>query len=159
LQNNPIPPAANKYGHGANIAFRCLPELARNMQEIVQSGRYKYKTVSEFSRHACLILVKMLQDDEPGVISTSEMDVVIALTQEEQRWEEWLQTVKSASTLITKHLEYGRTQDAKRIYQNLYEVLSNMPDGEMRQEAFLILGKFDHLRQVAPISLRPSEAR
>jgi hypothetical protein len=47
-----IPPAATKYGHSASVSAKLTPELFREIQAHVQSGRFPYRTNSDLMRHA-----------------------------------------------------------------------------------------------------------
>jgi len=154
-----IPPAANKYGHSINLAFRSLPELGRELQAVVQSGQWpEFRTQSDVIRTALQQFLRQLANEEPGVIATATTDLMMAVTTAEQEVVELAQTIRSSGLLITSHLEHGRIQDARRVYQSICEALYGMPEGEMKVEGFEVLDKFSHLRQLAPAALRPSEA-
>ena len=51
MEFRPVP-AANKYGHSASLSCKVLPEMAVDIAALVQSGRFPFRTTSDFMRHA-----------------------------------------------------------------------------------------------------------
>ena len=62
-------PAANKYGHSATLSCKVLPEMAKEIQSLVQSGRFPFSTNSDLMRHALDSTIRQLNDSEPGIIN------------------------------------------------------------------------------------------
>lgn len=153
-----IPPAGNKYGHSASIAAKLPPELYREIQAFVQSGRFPYKTNSDLVRHAVLLQCRALAEMEPGVAQTDLTDVLIEITRIEIQSQRNLAVIDDAVIVLEDHLTRGRVDDARRFYANVYSLALDMPEGEMQEQALNRLEKFDHLRPKGVVSLRPTEA-
>ena len=153
-----IPPAATKYGHSASMSMKLTPEMFREIQAFVQSGRFVYRTNSDLTRHALYLHLRALADMEPGVAQTDVTDVLMAITRLETEAERWLKAIQDGAAVLDGHLTKGRIEDARRFYQQLYGVCYDMPSGEMQAQALEVLGRYDHLRAMGPVSMRPSEA-
>ncbi len=50
-------------------------------------------------------------------------------------------------------------QDAKRTFQQTYSVLSDLPEGEMRDNCLHLVSRFMFLKDTTPVSLKPGEAQ
>jgi Arc/MetJ-type ribon-helix-helix transcriptional regulator len=153
-----IPPAATKYGHSASVSIKLTPEMMREIQAFVQSGKFPYRTNSDLIRHSLHLHLRALADLEPGVANTDVTDVLMAITRQETEAERWLKAIQDGAEVLDSHLRKGEFEDAKRFYQQLYGVCYDMPSGEMQAKALEVLGRYDHLRVMSPISMRPSEA-
>ena len=153
-----IPPAATKYGHSASVSAKLTPELFREIQAHVQSGRFPYRTNSDLMRHALYLHLRVLASMEPGVASTDVTDVLMAITRVESEAERNVSALKDAAAVLEGHLTRGRMDDAKRFYSQCYGLALGMPEGDMRSQSLEMLEKYDYLRPRTPVSLRPSEA-
>jgi len=154
-----IPPAANKYGHSASLSCKVLPEMAVDIAALVQSGRFPFRTTSDFMRHALDKGVRELNDMEPGIINRDITELMSELVTRERRYNELNSMVEEAVKMMGEAVSQGRMQDAKRTFQQTYSVMSDLPEGEMRDNSLHLVSRFMFLKDTAPVSLKPGEAQ
>ena len=77
----------------------------------------------------------------------------------ERRYNELSSMVEDAVKMMGEAVAQGRMQDAKRTFQQTYSVLSDLPEGEMRDNCLHLVSRFMFLKDTAPVSLKPGEAR
>jgi len=157
MEFRPIP-AANKYGHSATLSCKVLPEMAVEIQALVQSGRFPFRTSSDLMRQALDSCIRQLNDSEPGIINRDATELMQELVVRERRYNELSSMAEEAVRMIGEAVTQGRLQDAKRLFQQVHSVLADLPEGEMQEQALNRLEKFDHLRPKGVVSLRPTEA-
>ena len=158
MEFRPVP-AANKYGHSASLSCKVLPEMAVDIAALVQSGRFPFRTTSDFMRHALDKGVKELNDMEPGIINRDVTELMSELVTRERRYNELSSMVEEAVSMMGEAVSQGRMQDAKRTFQQAYSVMSDLPEGEMRDNSLHLVSRFMFLKETAPVSLRPGEAQ
>ena len=152
-------PAANKYGHSASLSCKVLPEMAKEIQALVQSGRFPFRTNSDLMRHALDSTIRQLNDSEPGIINRDATELMQELVTRERRYNELNSMVEEAVTMMGEAISQGRMQDARRTFQQTLSVLSDIPDGEMMDNCLHLVTRFMFLKDTAPVSLRPGEAQ
>lgn len=152
-------PAANKYGHSATLSCKVLPEMAKEIQSLVQSGRFPFSTNSDLMRHALDETIRRLNDSEPGIINRDATELMMEIVTRERRYNELSSMVEDAVKMMGEAVAQGRMQDAKRTFQQTYSVLSDLPEGEMRDNCLHLVSRFMFLKDTAPVSLKPGEAR
>jgi len=67
--------------------------------------------------------------------------------------------VEEAVRMMGEAVSQGRMQDAKRTFQQTYSVMSDLPEGEMRDNSLHLVSRFMFLKDTAPVSLKPGEAQ
>jgi Arc/MetJ-type ribon-helix-helix transcriptional regulator len=158
MEFRPIP-AANKYGHSATLSCKVLPEMAVEIQALVQSGRFPFRTNSDLMRHALDSSIRELNDSEPGLINRDATELMQEIVTRERRYNELSSMAEEAVRMIGEAVTQGRVQDAKRLFQQVHAVLSDLPEGEMQGNCLTLVGRFMFLKDTAPMSLRPGEAQ
>ena len=158
MEFRPIP-AANKYGHSATLSCKVLPEMAVEIQALVQSGRFPFRTNSDLMRHALDSSIRELNDSEPGIINRDATELMQEIVTRERRDNELSLMAEEAVSMIGEAVAQGRVQDAKRLFQQVHAVLSDLPEGEMQSNCLTLVGRFMFLREAQSVSLRPGEAQ
>jgi Arc/MetJ-type ribon-helix-helix transcriptional regulator len=136
-----------------------MPEMAAEIQALVQSGRFPFRTNSDLMRHALDSTIRQLNDSEPGIINRDATELMQELVTRERRYNELNSMVEEAVTMMGEAISQGRMQDARRTFQQTLSVLSDIPDGEMRDNCLHLVTRFMFLKDTAPVSLRPGEAQ
>jgi len=152
-------PAANKYGASSTLSCKVMNEMAAEIQALVQSGRFPFRTNSDLMRHALDSTIRTLNDSEPGIINRDATELMMEIVTRERRYNELNSTVEEAVKLMGEAVAQGRMQDAKRIFQQTYSVISDMPEGEMLDNCLHLVSRFMFLKDTQPVSLRPGEAQ
>lgn len=152
-------PAANKYGASSTLSCKVMNEMAAEIQALVQSGRFPFRTNSDLMRHALDSTIRTLNDSEPGIINRDATELMMEIVTRERRYNELNSTVEEAVKLMGEAVAQGRMQDAKRIFQQAYSVISDMPEGEMLDNCLHLVSRFMFLKETQPVSLRPGEAQ
>ena len=152
-------PAANKYGASSTLSCKVMNEMAAEIQALVQSGRFPFRTNSDLMRHALDSTIRTLNDSEPGIINRDATELMMEIVTRERRYNELNSTVEEAVKLMGEAVAQGRMQDAKRIFQQTFSVISDMPEGEMLDNCQHLVSRFMFLKETQPVSLRPGEAQ
>ena len=152
-------PAANKYGASSTLSCKVMNEMAAEIQALVQSGRFPFRTNSDLMRHALDSTIRTLNDSEPGIINRDATELMMEIVTRERRYNELNNTVEEAVKMMGEAVAQGRMQDAKRIFQQTYSVISDMPEGEMLDNCLHLVSRFMFLKETQPVSLRPGEAQ
>jgi Arc/MetJ-type ribon-helix-helix transcriptional regulator len=133
--------------------------MAAEIQALVQSGRFPFRTNSDLMRHALDSTIRTLNDSEPGIINRDATELMQEIVTRERRYNELNNTVEEAVKMMGEAVAQGRMQDAKRIFQQTYSVISDMPEGEMLDNCLHLVSRFMFLKETQPVSLRPGEAQ
>jgi len=133
--------------------------MAAEIQALVQSGRFPFRTNSDLMRHALDSTIRQLNDSEPGIINRDATELMQELVTRERRYNELNSMVEEAVTMMGEAISQGRMQDARRTFQQTLSVLSDIPDGEMMDNCLHLVTRFMFLKDTAPVSLRPGEAQ
>ncbi len=152
-------PAANKYGASSTLSCKVMNEMAAEIQALVQSGRFPFRTNSDLMRHALDFTIRTLNDSEPGIINRDATELMQEIVTRERRYNELNNTVEEAVKMMGEAVAQGRMQDAKRIFQQTYSVISDMPEGEMLDNCLHLVSRFMFLKETQPVSLKPGEAQ
>ena len=152
-------PAANKYGASSTLSCKVMNEMAAEIQALVQSGRFPFRTNSDLMRHALDSTIRTLNDSEPGIINRDATELMMEIVTRERRYNELNSTVEEAVKLMGEAVAQGRMQDARRTFQQAYSVISDMPEGEMLDNCLHLVSRFMFLKDTQPVSLRPGEAQ
>jgi Arc/MetJ-type ribon-helix-helix transcriptional regulator len=136
-----------------------MPEMAAEIQALVQSGRFPFRTNSDLMRHSLDSTIRTLNDSEPGIINRDATELMQEIVTRERRYNELNNTVEEAVKMMGEAVAQGRMQDAKRIFQQTYSVISDMPEGEMLDNCLHLVSRFMFLKETQPVSLRPGEAQ
>jgi len=136
-----------------------MPEMAAEIQALVQSGRFPFRTNSDLMRHSLDSTIRTLNDSEPGIINRDATELMQEIVTRERRYNELNNTVEEAVKMMGEAVAQGRMQDAKRIFQQAYSVISDMPEGEMLDNCLHLVSRFMFLKETQPVSLRPGEAQ
>ncbi len=158
MEFRPVP-AATKYGHSATLSCKVMPEMAAEIQALVQSGRFPFRTNSDLMRHSLDSTIRTLNDSEPGIINRDATELMQEIVTRERRYNELNNTVEEAVKMMGEAVAQGRMQDAKRIFQQTFSVISDMPEGEMLDNCQHLVSRFMFLKETQPVSLRPGEAQ
>tara|TARA_R100000808_G_scaffold5037_1_gene15600 strand:+ start:3532 stop:3942 length:411 start_codon:yes stop_codon:yes gene_type:complete len=136
-----------------------MNEMAAEIQALVQSGRFPFRTNSDLMRHALDFTIRTLNDSEPGIINRDATELMQEIVTRERRYNELNNTVEEAVKMMGEAVAQGRMQDAKRIFQQTYSVISDMPEGEMLDNCLHLVSRFMFLKETQPVSLKPGEAQ
>ena len=133
--------------------------MAAEIQALVQSGRFPFRTNSDLMRHSLDSTIRTLNDSEPGIINRDATELMKEIVTRERRYNELNNTVEEAVKMMGEAVAQGRMQDAKRIFQQTFSVISDMPEGEMLDNCQHLVSRFMFLKETQPVSLRPGEAQ
>lgn len=154
-------PVTDNRGHSMPFAFRAQPRYARQIDLIIASKRFSFKTRPDVLRYALDHTLKELtagDDTIPSIMAQVEAINEIAL--HEQLTYEFVAMFVRCSKIVTDYCELGAKGEARRVVALIKAHVDQMPEGFWREKYLReLMEKFGHLT-TAPgegVSLRVSE--
>jgi len=122
-------PASDTKGHSARQWFRCVPSMARQLEQTIQSRQFPYRTKGDILRHALHRHMKWLSSIE-GVPSVSgQVDVILEIMRDEEMSNDFTLVFDKLAERISKHMEEGSNREAIRLLLIVNNHVNAMPEG------------------------------
>lgn len=124
-----IIPAQDSKGISTRQWFRCQPGLDRQMEIVLRSGRFPYRTKGDICRHAVTRLMKWLEtlEDVPSV--TAQVDAINDIMRDELFHQEFEASFETLSKTVSGHLARQATGEARRLVAMVRKRVETMPSG------------------------------
>jgi len=122
-------PASDTKGHSARLWFRAIPAMARQMEQVVQSKAFPYRTKGDLLRHALHRHMSWLgrQDDITSV--SGQVDVILEIMRDEEANNDFQAVFSRLGERVTQHLTRGSTREAQRLILTVKRHIDRMPEG------------------------------
>lgn len=121
-------PASDAKGHSSPIGFRCRSGYLRDVDVIVASRKFPYKTGSDLMRHALHAHLHYLADLEPKIpVRLSILDAAVELARSQQMLLKYQSTVREISTTVEQLTREGLASEARKLVKNIMQEIENDP--------------------------------
>lgn len=122
-------PASDTKGHSARHWFRCIPAMARQVEQVVQSKQFPYRTKGDLLRHALHRHMKWLatQSNIPSV--AGQVDTIIELMKDEEMSNDFTLVFEKLGERINMYQEEGSDGEAMRLVSIIQRHVEEMPTG------------------------------
>ena len=141
-------PASDTKGHSVPIGLRCTGEMMRNVQVILASNKFPYKTTSDLLRHGFLRHIRWLISLEPEISESMDyMDIIMELAKTQQMHLKFLASIQSIGDTVEKLLQEGMKSEAKFMVQKILEKLDSHSSNDVWKKKLYgdIKKRFKHL--------------
>ena len=126
-------PAADNKGHSVRCWFRCIPLIAHQVEQIVQSQSFPYRTNSDLYRHAVHRHLDWLSEQGENVCSLGkQVNVIMTIMRDEERNSEFAEVFTKLTERVNQHLTTGANKEAVRLISEVQRAINGMPDGFWR---------------------------
>lgn len=124
--------ASDEKGHSLPVSTRVAPSMAMQLDIILSSKQWPFRTKGDIVRTALIKYFKYLEVEKP--IPGSMLGHILAV-EEIVRWNEaqkqFLETISQAEALV-KGLSYSDPDIARTVLLDIKEAIDKMPDGPWR---------------------------
>lgn len=124
-----IIPASDTKGHSARHWFRCIPAMARQVEQVVQAGVFPYRTKGDLLRHALHRHIRWLNNIEPTTTVSSQVDAILEIMRDEEMNNDFSLVFNKLDERINIHLSNGEDGEAARLVLMVQSHVGRMPDG------------------------------
>ena len=144
-------PATDTKGHNVRVWFRAQPGHAHQMETIVQSKKFPYRTKGDLLRHALLRHLRWLESQEALPSVTAAVDSILDIMRDEEFASEFQLVWAKLSERIAMHLGNGSAGEARRLLLEVKRHIVAMPDCYWR-DAYLkeLETRYGYLLKDAP---------
>jgi hypothetical protein len=139
-------PASDAKGHNTRLYFRAQPGHAKELEAIVSSRNFPYRSKGDVLRHAFVRHLKWLNRQVPMKSVTGEVDAILEVMRDDEFSDDFKSVLDKASERITAHLGSGSIGEARRLVLKIMAHVNQMPDGYWRSKyAKDIKDRFGHI--------------
>jgi len=154
-----IIPASDAKGHSVRQGFRCTPGHDRQMNIILSSRRFPYKTKPDLLRHAMdrhLKWLLTLDSSLPSVMT--QIGIITEILKDEEFHQEFRRIFDRMGDAVANYMSQGSNTEAQRIILQVIAQVKKMPEGYWRDRYLTeIKQRYGHLLQGIKASLLPEK--
>jgi len=149
--------ATDNKGHDSKTNLRVQPAVARQMDIVVKSGRFPYRTSGELMRHAIYNHLEWLATVDQTIPSVmAQVDAINTLINDEQMLQEQSQVLQRLLATVERHLSMGDASSAHRLAETALVSIDTMPPGAWRdsyRQRFRAAFRYDAARTLTTPNL------
>lgn len=145
-------PASDAQGHNSRVYCRVMPQVAQQMEYVMQSKSFPYRSKGDILRHALHRHLAYLSHLEPGVKSVlGQVDAICEVLREEEMSGEFRALFDKMGAQIQNFMGQGAEGEARRLILNVLRLVGEMPDGYWRDKYMSeIKSRWGHVVEKAP---------
>lgn len=125
-------PASDTQGHSARHYCRTIPQMARQVEQIVASRTFPYRTKGDLIRHAIHRHVRWLLGQKPVVTVSGQVDTILEIMRDEEMNADFVMVFDKLGQRISTYLSSGANGEAVRLVRMIQENIKAMPEGFWR---------------------------
>ncbi len=122
-------PASDTKGHSARHWFRCIPTMARQVEQMVQARQFPYRTKGDLLRHALHRHMRWLASLAPVVSVSQQVDAILEIMRDEEMNNDFRVLFERLEDRITQYLAEKSQVEAVRLVLIIQYHVNEMPDG------------------------------
>lgn len=126
--------ATDTKGHSVRQWFRCIPAMARQVEETVQAKKFPYRTRGDLLRHALHRHMRWLQTQGGVASMAGQVDVILELMRDEEMNNDFVSVFGKLEHRINQHLQAGSKSEAVRLVATVLRYINSMPDGHWKEK-------------------------
>ena len=127
-------PASDTKGHNLRFQMRYQPGMAQQLENIVGSHRWPYKTQADVVRHAVLRHLHWLEQQFPVKSVTAQVEAISAVMREEEFQQEFENVFNKLQAQVNTMIGGGRKSQATALVTRVWLMLQDMPDGDWKKD-------------------------
>lgn len=124
-----IIPASDTKGHSARHWFRCIPAMARQVEQIIQSKKFPYRTKGDLLRHALHKHMGWLVSVEPMVTVSGQVDAMLEVMRDEEMSSDFSIVFEKMGERVAQHMASNSQREATRLVLTIQTCVKEMPEG------------------------------
>lgn len=127
-------PASDTKGHSARQWFRCIPAMARQIEQVIQARQFPYRTKGDILRHALHRHMKWLNELDPFPTVSGQVDAMLELMRDEEMNKDFTLVFSKLEDRIKCYLNEGEEQESARLVLTIQSYIRDMPDGFWKEK-------------------------
>ena len=127
-----IPIIKDKHGHDARIWARISPVVAQQIDTIIASGFFPYRTNAMLIRHAIHNHLRRLEGMAPVKSVMAQVDAIMEILREDEFNIDFKETLDRFTKQISDYLANGQVGRAKSLTSRVLGKVEQMPEGEWK---------------------------
>jgi len=129
-----IVPAEDSKGHSSRAWFRLQSGHDRQLDIVLKSRRFGYRTKGDIIRHAVVRHLRWLDSLEAIPSVTAQVDAVQEVLRDHLFQQEFVGTFNMIGNVVNMHLSLGAPDEAAKLVASLKAHLELMPDGFWKEK-------------------------
>ncbi|MEE9569544.1 MAG: hypothetical protein V3W37_09170 [Candidatus Binatia bacterium] len=130
-----IIPATDAAGHAERFQFRAVPALWQQMEVVVRSRKFPYKTPGDLLRHGFVRHLDWLQAQrEVHPNNLKQIELMADVLREEQFQQEFTKTFETMANVVAHHISAGAVPEARRVVSHIRAHIRGMEDGYWKEK-------------------------
>ena len=122
-------PASDNRGHSIRISFRASPQMGMQVELILGSKKFPYRTDGELYRHALENHLKLLMTSADGVESMiPQMEAISEVVRMSEMQRQFGEVVGRVVTEATSLASGGHVKEARKLADKIMKQVEKMPD-------------------------------
>ena len=122
-------PASDAKGHSSRFFFRAQPGHGKQLESIVQSKKFPYRTKGDVLRHAFVRHLRWIESIEPMPSVTAEVDAIMEVMRVAEFHSDFSAVFEKVGEMISVHMGQGAIGEARRLLLTIMTHIKRMPDG------------------------------
>lgn len=122
-------PASDTKGHSARHWFRCIPAMARQVEQIIQARTFPYRTKGDLLRHALHRHMRWLNNINPTPTVSGQVDAILEIMRDEEMNNDFALVFNKVDERINNHIMLGENKEASRLVLVIQSHVNRMPEG------------------------------
>jgi hypothetical protein len=151
-----IIPASDAKGNGEKMWFRCSPGMMREMDLVIRSRKFPYKTEGEMVRHALMRLFRWLRtlnvasgDHIPSVLM--ELEVIHEILKQDTFYASMGSALSHMGKRLELHMGAGNGREARRLLGMINAGIDKIPEGFWKDQFKEdVSRKWGHIMKLGP---------
>ena len=124
--------ASDTNGHSARHWFRTIPQMARQIEQVIAGKKFPYRTKGDLLRHALHRHISWLATQDKVLSVSGQVDAIVELMRDEEMAADFTTVFDKLSERISGHLSSGANGEATRLVRMVQDHIKSMPDGYWR---------------------------
>lgn len=154
-----IIPAQDSKGHTERVYASIQPGHSRQLDIVLQSHRFPFRTKGDIIRWAIKEGIGKLENLEDIPSVTAQVDVITNLMREEQFHAEYEATFDQMAGVISRHMANQAYGEVRRVIAQVRSAIDKMPDGYWKDRYMDTLDtRFERQLEAAETMDRPAGA-
>lgn len=138
--------ASDTNGHSARHWFRTIPQMARQIEQVIAGKKFPYRTKGDLLRHALHRHIAWLAEQDKVTSVYGQVDTIIELMRDEEMASDFSSVFDKLSERISGHLSAGSEGEATRLVRMVQDHIKSMPEGYWRDRYQRQMGeRYGHL--------------
>lgn len=126
-------PASDTKGHSSRHWFRCIPTMARQVEQMIQARQFPYRTKGDLLRHALHRHMRWLASLEPVVSVSQQVDAILELLRDEEMNNDFRVLFDRLGQRISQYVSEKSQGEAVRLVLTIRSHINEMPEGFWRE--------------------------